>query len=625
MRCRTIRKIPFLTCLLASLLPWQTDPATAQDITISSGTTVTTTQEITADGERVLVEEGGTIDTVVSGVRGVEGTANNQVISNRGLITSGDTGVRSNGDDADISNRGTINAENFGIRSEGARAVISNSGVIKSIEIGIRSDGDHAHITNTGTVNGDSEGTVVQVHGIRLGGANATMINEGTIIAEEDGIFAEGDHALIINTGSTRGGVAGIGSQGDYATVINAGRVATGDGSGAIKLAGINDQLILLNGSVLEGIVRFDGINQGLTVGTGLNLYLNYAGTLASLDSASPLIHDTANGLVIAIDPTGFATAGPWLQTMNGVTRDAVNSALSQEEPSARTGRSQFAYGTGEGTGIRGWASGYGGVQNLSGGGGVTGADQAYGGIVSGGTFAVEERMFGVFGGGGYSHIKTDGGQQTITVSSAFGGLYGSARQGGWRVNGSMALGYAHHRSERQVANNGVAGGLETASATYGGVFLSPALTLTRPIGDRTDLSLAGAYGALFLDNYQESGSAADLMVASRTVQVASVQAKLTTLAAEHRMENGALSIKTWLGLDGSFNLGGNDVSAVAAGLPVAFAASFADAMAIGFAGVGVGYEPTTGPWSLRATLEGRLGTDDYREIRAAGTAGWRF
>lgn len=625
MRCRTIRKIPFLACLFAGLLTWRPDPAWAQDITISSGTTVTTTQEITADGERVLVEVGGTIDTVVSGVRGVEGMANDQSISNRGLINSGDTGIRSNGDDADIRNSGRINAENFGIRSEGARAVISNSGIIESIEIGIRSDGDHALITNTGTVNGDSEGTVVQVHGIRLGGDYATMINEGTIIAEEDGIFAEGDHALIINTGSTRGGVAGIGSQGDYATVINAGRVATGDGSGAIKLAGINDQLILLNGSVLEGIVRFDGINQGLTVGTGLNLYLNYAGTLASLDSASPLIHDTANGLVIAIDPTGFATAGPWLQIMNGVTRDAVNSALSQEEPSALAGGSRFAYGTGKETGTRGWASGYGGVQNLSGSGGVSGASQAYGGIVSGGTFAVEERMFGVFGGGGYSHIKTDGDQQTISVSSVYGGLYRSAQHGDWRVNGSLAVGYAHHSSDRQVANNGVAGGLETASATYGGIFLSPTLTLIRPIGDRTDLSLAGAYGALFLDNYQESGSAADLTVASRSVQVASIQAKLTTLAAEHRMETGSLSAKTWLGLDGSFNLGGNDVSAVAAGLPVAFTAGFADAMAIGFAGVGVGYDPATGPWSFGATLEGGLGTDDYREIRAAGTAGWWF
>lgn len=625
MRCRTICKIPFPACLFAGLLTWQPHPAGAQDITISSGTTVTTTQEITADGERVLVEEGGTIDTVVSAVRGIEGTANDQIITNRGLIDSGDTGIRSNGDDADISNSGTINAENFGIRSEGARAIISNNGIITSIEIGIRTDGDHVLITNTGTVNGDSEGTVVQVHGIRLGGAYATMINGGTIIAEEDGIFAEGDHALIINTGSTRGGVAGIGSQGDFATVINAGRVATGDGSGAIKLAGINDQLILLNGSVLEGIVRFDGINQGLTVGTGLNLHLNYGGSLASLNSASPLIHDTTNALVIAIDPTGFATAGPWLHIMNGVTRDAVNDALSQEDPSALAGGSRFAYGTGKETGIRGWASGYGGVQNLSGSGGVTGASQAYGGIVSGGTFAVEERMFGAFGGGGYSHIKTDGGQQTITVSSAFGGLYGSAQHGDWRVNGSMALGYAHHSSERQVANNLVNGGLETASATYGGVYLSPALTLTRPIGESTDLSLAGAYGAVFLDNYQESGSAADLTVASRTVQVASVQAKLTTLAGEHRMENGSLSVKTWLGVDGSFNLGSDDVSAFAAGLPITFAAGFADAMAIGFAGVGVGYDPATGPWSFGATLEGRLGTDDYREIRAAGTAGWRF
>ncbi|MCR9137356.1 MAG: autotransporter domain-containing protein [Alphaproteobacteria bacterium] len=599
--------------------------ALAQDITIPSGTTATTTQVVTADGESVTIEEGGTIDTVASSVRAVEGTASNQTITNRGLIDSGDTGIRSNGDDAGISNSGTINAENFGIRSEGNRASINNSGTINSIGIAIRSDGDHAVITNTGTVNGDSQGTVVQIHGIRLGGAYATMINRGTIIAEEDGIFVEGDHALVINSGSTRGGVAGIGSQGDYATIINAGRAVTGDGSGAIKLAGINDHLILLNGSVLEGIVRFDGIDQSLTVGSGLNLFLNYAGAFSTLSSDSPLVHDAANSRVIAVDPTGFATAGLWLQTIGNVTRNAVTDALAKDTRIGFTDGGRFAYGTDRPTGTGGWAVAYGGAQSLSGSGGVTGARQAYGGVVSGGTLVSDERLYGVFGGGGYSHIETDGDQQTIAVSSAYGGLYASMNHGHWRLDTLLTAGYAYHRSERQVANNGVVGGLETASATYGGLFISPAVTLTRPVNDRTDLSLAGSYGALFLDGYQEAGSAASLAVARRTVQVATLQAKVTRLAVERRMENGILSVETWIGADGAFNLGDNNIDTSVAGLPLEFTSAFADATAIGFAGIGISHRPDGGAWSFEATLEGRLGTHDYREIRATALAARPF
>lgn len=603
--------------ILATLLLVSSMPALAQDISIPSGTTATTTQVITADGESITIDVGGTIDTVAGGVRAVEGTAGNQTITNRGLIDSGDTAIRSNGDDAGINNSGTINAENFGIRSEGAQAAISNSGTINSIGIAIRSDGDHAVITNTGIVNGDSQGTVVQIHGIRLGGAYATMINGGTIIAEEDGIFVEGDHALVINRGTTSGGVAGIGSQGDYATIINAGRAITGDGSGAIKLAGINDHLILLNGSVLEGIVRFDGIDQSLTVGSGLNLYLNYGGAFSTLSSDSPLVHDKANSRVIAIDPTGFATAGLWLQTIGGVTRNAVTDALAKDTRSGFAGGSRFAFGTNHPTDAGGWASAYGGVQSLSGSGGVTGARQAYGGIVSGGTLVSDERLYGAFGGGGYSRIETDGDQQTIAVSSVYGGLYGSMKHGHWRLDASLTTGYAHHVSDRQVANNGVAGGLETASATYGGIFVSPAVTLTRPISDRTDLILAGSYGALFLDRYQENGSAANLTVARRTVQVATLQAKATRLAVERRLENGILSVETWVGADGAFNLGGRNVNTSVAGLPLEFTAAFANAMAIGFAGIGISHRPDGGAWSFEATLEGRLGTDDYREVRA--------
>lgn len=616
---------PFLFCLAIMSIPIAIERAAAQNITIPAGVTVTATQTITADGETATVEAGGTINTVISGGRGIEATANNQTVANHGTIDSGDTGIRSNGEDAHVDNDGTINAENYGVRSEGARAIINNRGIINSIEHGIRSDGDYAVITNTGTVNGDSQGTVVQIHGIRLGGQYSTVTNQGTVIAEEDGIFSIGDNALIINMGTTKGGVSGIGSQGDNSTVINAGRAITGDGSGAIKLSGINDQLILLNGSVLEGIVRFDGINQGLTVGTGLNLYLHYGGAFSSLNSPLPMVHDAANSLVVAVDPTGFATAGPWLQTISGAVQDAVTGSHRDNAANTLTGNSRFSFGTGELPAKQGWASAYGGYQSQSGSDAVSGASQTYGGIVSGGGIVSDERIYGVFGGGGFSRIVTDGNQQRIDVSSVYGGFHGRGRHGVWLVNTALTVGYAHHNSDRQVANNGIVGGMETATASYGGIFVSPSLTISRPIGERTVLSLGGSYAAQFLDGYQENGSAANLTVAGRTVQVAALRVKASMSAAEKMVESGTLSVKSWLGVDGAFNLGNNAVNASVAGLPLDFTAAFADAMAIGFAGIGITHQPVAGAWSFEATLGGRLGTHDYREVRATARAELRF
>lgn len=63
----------------------------------------------------------------------------------------------------------------------------------------------------------------------------------------------------------------------------------------------------------------------------------------------------------------------------------------------------------------------------------------------------------------------------------------------------------------------------------------------------------------------------------------------------------------------------------VLAGTPLNFAASFADASAIGFAGIGVHRKPAGGAWTLNASLEGRYGTQAYAEIRASATAVRRF
>ena len=633
------------TCVLAPL------SSPAQDITIPSGTTVTTTQTISQDGDTATVEPGGTIDTTGGGGNGIDASANDQTVDNGGLIRSAgtgirstglrarinnsgniitltiQTGIRSNGDGAVITNSGTINADSYGVRSEGNATTIINTGTVTSLDHGIRSDGDNATIINRGLINGDSQGVVVDIHGIRVGGANTMVLNEATVTGEEDGIFVAGDGAVIINRGKVIGETSGIGSQGDNVTIVNAGHVIGDDR--AIGLGGINDQLQLLSGSVLEGLVRFDSINNSLVVGNGLNLALTYAGAFSSLASTSPFVHDTANNRVFVVDPTGFATAGTFLQTIAGATQSAIAGAVNQPANGATSG--SFAFGSNGGSETstasptQGWFDVFGGFQQQDGSGGVTRADQSYGGLVSGAHADFNRRLYGAFGGGSFSRFETSSNQQTIDVTAAYGGLYTSAPVSDGLLTIGLTAGYAHHRSNRQVANNMVTGGLETARATYGGAFVSPSVTLRHPLNADTHLDLSGRYAALFLDGYSETGSTAALTVAGRTVQVAALQAKVTRRALQRARDNGTMSLDIWAGADGLFTVGSSQVNTLIAGLPLGFAADFNDANLVGFAGIGLSHQPINGAWTLDVSLEGRLGSRSYREIRAEARAGVAF
>lgn len=649
--CAKLTRLHVLLISTAILMP---QSGWAQDIVIPSGDTVTVPQTLDNVGDTLTVESGGAIDVTGFGLDAVEGKASDQSIVNHGSIFLNDAGssdgsaIRSKGDNASVVNTGSIEAENiaigirsdgnfstvtnsgsidadsYGIRSTGSNATITNTGIINALNHGIRSDGDHANVINRGTVNGDSQGIVVDIHGIRNGGAFSTVTNYGMVSGDEDGIFSIGDNATIINHGTVVGQKAGIGSQGDNSRIVNYGTVRTDGGPYAIGIIGIGTELVVMPGSTIEGSVSFEGIDEKLTIAAGQNVVLDYAGVFTTLDVTTPFVNDTSNGVVVTVDPTGFATANPWLQTLTQTIQDTVRQAA---DPDAVSSRSVFGFGgeSSEAGGPRGWISGFGGYQSQSGSGAVTGADQTYGGGIAGGHAAYGSNIYGLFAGGSRSHFETDNNAQTIAVTSAFGGLYGSIQHSSWRYDLALAAGYAQHDSTRNVANNMVAGGRETASADYDGYFLSPALSATRQINDRTFVTIGGRYAALFLDGYQETGSSANLSVSSRTVQVAALNAEMLRRLGQWNNDSGTLTLDGWLGANGLFNLGDNSVDATVAGLPLDFSGNFAGTTAVGVAGIGMGFRPHNGALSVNIEVEGRLGSDDYREVRGAGRIGWRF
>ncbi|MEM1076605.1 MAG: autotransporter domain-containing protein [Pseudomonadota bacterium] len=707
----------------------QSAPLMAADITIPTGVTETTTQTIDEDGDTLLVESGGTIDTRPANGVAALGTADNQSLINNGLIEGatngiranggnaritnnesvrgGSNGIRADGDDATVLNSGTVTSTTLhGVRSSGARANIRNEGVIDANVHGVRSSGEDAVITNTGTINAGvngilsldtgamivntgtieaqnngiranaddvvitNNGTIetATADGIRSSGANARITNNQTILGFNNGIRSDGDDAIITNTGALasstlhgirstgansvivnsgtiNGNVHGIRSSGDASslsntgrisgassgvavfsgqdiTVTNSGRIAGGNFSVFFAPSAVNPTLRLQSGSVLEGVVDF-GSASTLSVGEGLNLSLDYEGNAPTVVSDVPFVHDTENGVVYTVDPTGLALNETFVQVtanaVHEVVRDATANARAQQAGQPDTTRFAFAPNSANtnNAGKRRWVSGFGGYASQDGTGDVTGADQTYGGIVGGIDLDTGNHAYGAFAGGSYSRIESDNDTQEVDATSVFAGLYLDRQYGAYWLNAAAMIGYTQFSSVRTVANNLASDGLETASADYNGYFISPSVTVGRSIGNRVQASLGGYYAGLFMDSYDESGSAAGLDVDSRDVHVAAVRAELRYDAHQSTNKTGLMKVKTWGGVDGLFNLGSDDIDASIAGLPLSFSASFADSAAVGFVGLGVTQSTTDGRLYINASLEGRYGTDDYSEVRA--------
>ncbi|WP_136661527.1 autotransporter outer membrane beta-barrel domain-containing protein [Nitratireductor sp. XY-223] len=637
--------------------------ATADNQTVINDGTIASTGHdgIHSIGDNITIINGST-GTISGGDDVIEIQGVNAHVINYGLLQS-DYGIYVNGsnanagDNTEITNAdgATITSVMYGVYVFGSDEVkITNTGgatikggafegiylhlsndamitnadgaTIEGVRYGIWAyNSNNATIINTGgaTIEGGEEGIGINKSN------NATITNAGgaTIKGVNTGVIVRGSlDTKIVNNGTVTGNINGItittdgfGNASAGAVITNRGTIVGGDHAIRIDSTSTNISVNLLAGSVIDGGVLFDGPNLRLNIGEGLNLYLDYDGTIETLTSVFPIIHDETNGIVYTVDPSYFELSQAFIQT----TADAVHQAVRDGAGRGNrfgggfSGNGTFAYGMEppgfDNTGPRGWVSGFGGFQKQ-------GARQAYGGLVTGGGFASGDRMYGAFLGGAYSQLKN---ALTTDALSYYGGLYGGMSTGPFWIEAAFLGGHTDFSYERTVANNMVAGGLETVSADYDGTFISPSFTIGRSLGDRLEVSVGGNYAGLFIDGYTESGMAG-MTVASRDVHVAAVRAEARYLAEQRKLHNGIMSVETWAGVDGFFNLGGDDVEISIAGLPFeAIPVNVTDATVVGFAGIGLNHD--YGKWSLRTSVEGRYGSDAYREIRSNASVAVTF
>ncbi len=265
-------------------------------------------------------------NTITSGDDGIESSGANATITNNNTITSGDDGIESSGANATIINKAIITSEDDGLKSTGANGTIVNTGNITAGDDGISSTSNsrNARITNRGTITADDDG-------IYSTGVDAKITNSGNITAGGYGVHANGALTRLTNQsgGVIRGG--GIGVRIGFGTVVNRGliegytgivsgfedsplpsledprkafpkdprkafpkdprninvsitnagtiRSTAGPGGLAIKLAGPGfDTLTLLNGSVIEGLIKWDGIGDTLNYRAKRSAVLSFTG-----------------------------------------------------------------------------------------------------------------------------------------------------------------------------------------------------------------------------------------------------------------------------------------------------------------------------------------------------------
>jgi uncharacterized protein with beta-barrel porin domain len=562
------------------------------------------------------VTNSGTITGQTYGIYSKAGTV---TLTNSGTISqtqgTGNPAIIANGGPVTVSNTGTISGVGGGIFSSSGNSTVTNSGTIwgsgQSIAA-VLSAGNIA-VTNSGTITGGLSG-VFAVHNVSLvnsgtisggyavysqGAVNVT--NSGNVTGQSYGIAATLG-GTVLNSGAISGNIA-VASHGPM-TLTNSGLI-WGSGGTAILFAGSNDVLTIDPGSKIIGKITL-GTHDTVNVNAG-NQNLTFS-SLSTATIAGSVPYVVSGNRIASVNVSGFAGADRNLLAVI----DAISSSLGGQTASgSQTVASGGALGfTGAGyvaasaeevfanvlgyakapndavvfknpslafdNGSMIWAKGFIGQRSQEASGPVLGnLTNFYGGMVGVDRAIAPDLKLGALAGGG--NTSTAIGQNAGSSASdlGFGGIYGRKEFGPMFVDFDVIAGGSSNRSARNINNNLAPGGLETASASFGGWFVSPEAV----VGYRRDvmpgLTLTPAvrlrYLAAGFDGYTETGSTANLTVGSRIAQAFEERGEIT-LTNTNVSDLGRFQIGATLGVIGQQRVGDGNLNTILLGQALAFA-----------------------------------------------------
>jgi hypothetical protein len=578
----------------------------------------------------------------------------NSTSTNSGTNSGGIASQTTAGGNATSTNSGTnagqILSETIaqGIGSTGGNATTTNSGTNTGNIVSQAAGGGNATSTNSGTLIGGGINTIVSGVGNAttinsgtasggsvvtqtIGGGNAATINSGTINV---GFFSTqaigGGNATTINSGTINGVVTLATIGGGASSLTNSGRISNFGGV-AIAFIGGPDTLTLLPGSFIIGAIDLVGAADTVNVRAGnQNLTFN---TLAGASVTGTVPFVVSGNRIASVDPTPFGLADKNLMDFTravssilgslgettSITSGPAATAFAPESGANRIGDAfasipGLAYAANDHMAFKNptmvysdgrsvWARGFAGerfqqADDTS----VRARNLFEGGAIGVDLLARPDLRFGIFAGGGHSELSLDlnGSTKTDTV---FGGVYG--RYSFSSFGAASFLDFALHGggstngTSRNINNNLLAGGLETATASYNSSYVSPELTygvklplwagytLTPSIGLRY---VAGAFGG-----YTETGSTANLTVASRTIQDFEQRGELKLTHTTAFTPKDALLTSVNVGVLGIERLGDTTVNTVLLGQGLPFVTPGKNSVAGVFGGFGVEWRTRSG------------------------------
>jgi len=492
-------------------------------------------------------------------------------VTNSGSIIVTGSGPAISAGNAKVTNSGTIIANN-GSGVSGSNVDITNSGVLRGYWEGVIAS-QTASVTNSGTIVGDHSA------GISASNDNLYLTNSGSISGSGAGARAFNGSVNVVNSGTIVGtGPSGVGVvSGAAGSVVNSGTII-GAGGTAIQFGATtpaqSDSLTVLPGARFGGVVDFSGGADTVSFGPGswiLNT-ANFDKTLSTVTTAGKPYVVTPNQIIVAdlsgvgaqnraiMDITGWIasvlpdapvfTPGAGGATAFAATESSASpfdafASFPSDAPGYARAPVLKAASASYGDGNAVWAKAFGGQRQQDNSDAlIGGTTTGYGGAVGYERLVGPDLRLGVLAGGSANKTNLHFNAGSTGTDTVFGGAYGRKIWGGTFLDLSVIGGSLDNTSQRNIG-----GGLAvaTATASYGGWFVNPALMFGRRLdvdgrGFTVTPAVKVRYVAAHFGGYTETGAGlANVSVPGRDFQAWEERAELTfansaTLANGHRV-----------------------------------------------------------------------------------------
>ena len=602
-------------------------------ITNNSGTVIGPIETSAGGGGNATTINSG----IVSSIFTLTGNTGNATTTNAGTVTGTIDTSTNGGGNATVNNSGTA-ASIISAASGGGNATTNNSGNSRSILTATSGSGN-ATTVNSGTVNSIETSTI--------GGGNATTINSGTVnsIVVTNAILA--GNALLINFGNIHGGAYLDATA--ASAVTNYGVISGGSSGLAIQFLGGPDTLTNVIGSRVIGAIDLVGVKDTVNFvgGNWLFTFNTLAGATINANGAPFVV---AGNRVAVLDPTAFGMTDRTLMDFSGAVSSMLNSRFDnlawpasvapagsnafagtpanpvvEQANAAFAGIPALAYAGQTGassvpnavavdreTGTVAWSQGFAGArQQQAEGVMLASTNSLYGGAIGVDTPFGSNLRLGAFVGAGHGRLGVDMNTQTVDTDYVFGGGYGRLDWTWQFLEFAVSTGHTANTSTRTIADNLSPTGLDFATASYGGWYVSPELAygVRLPLGAMLLVPIGRLrYLGASLDGYNETGSPTNLNVPRRDVSDFEQRFELDLLCI-NETRFGVLKTTVKAGVLGLERLGDTTVNTVLIGQNLAFATPGPNVIGGGFIGLDLDYRLTK-TFSLFAGGEGTVTTD---------------